>query len=112
MRLRHQTACWALAMVALVAAMDVLAVAGDDSPASRPAATQEDMPRLRIKQERVAALMATAQANDTKEKGSKAIQTLDRLLKLDPGNSAAKALRKKIVGYYRDPQQALVWLAK
>ena len=49
---------------------------------------------------KIAELMATAQANDSKEKGKTALAALADLLKLDPTNIQALALQRKIGGYY------------
>ena len=47
-----------------------------------------------------AALLATAKANDSKERGKTALAALDELLKLEPNNAEAKALKEKIGEYY------------
>ncbi len=54
----------------------------------------------RGKSARIADLLATAQANDNKENGSKALAALDELLKLNPSHTEAWRLRAKIRGYY------------
>jgi parallel beta-helix repeat protein len=45
-------------------------------------------------------LLATAKANDSKERGKTALTALDKLLKLDPYHAEARLLRSKIAAYY------------
>jgi len=56
--------------------------------------------QARERNEKMAALLAKAQANDNKENGKTALAALDELLQLDLGNTVAQALRKKIARYY------------
>jgi len=47
-----------------------------------------------------AALLATAKANDSPERGRAALAALNKLLKLEPDNEEANALKEKIAEYY------------
>lgn len=49
---------------------------------------------------RIASLLATAKANDSKEKGRVALDALSELLKLDPRHADGLALQAKIAGYF------------
>ena len=53
-----------------------------------------------LRQAKIAELLAKARANDSEEKGHDALATLAELLKVDPGNAEASALRNKISAYY------------
>ena len=70
---------------ALLAAADRTAAAAEAEAARR---------------EKISDLLATAMANDSREKGPTALAALEELLRLDPQNSRALALRTKITNYY------------
>ncbi len=59
------------------------------------------------RRQRIAELLATAKANDSKENGQTALAALDELLKLDPTHTEAAALRTKIAAY-----DGPIWLAQ
>ena len=68
----------------------------------RAAAERQAMERTA----KITALLATAQANDSKENGKTALAALDELLKLDPAHRVALALRAKIGAYYGPSKDA------
>ncbi|MGD0060502.1 MAG: SUMF1/EgtB/PvdO family nonheme iron enzyme [Verrucomicrobiia bacterium] len=68
----------------------------------REAKERED----RERQAKVAGLLATAQANDSKENGRMALAALDTLLGLDPNHAEAQLLRAKIAAYYGPTKDA------
>jgi formylglycine-generating enzyme required for sulfatase activity len=49
---------------------------------------------------KITTLLATAQANDSKENGKTALAALDELLRLDSGHAEVQRLRAKITAYY------------
>ena len=68
------------------------------------------------RQAKIAELLATTKANDSKENGQKALQALEELLKLDSNNAEGNALYARISDYYNPrnvttPATAL-WSAK
>ncbi|MBI4603835.1 MAG: serine/threonine protein kinase, partial [Planctomycetes bacterium] len=50
---------------------------------------------------KIAELLAFAKASDSVEKGWTALQSLEQILDLQPGHAEGKALKAKIVAYYR-----------
>jgi formylglycine-generating enzyme required for sulfatase activity len=58
------------------------------------------------RQAKIAELLATAQANDSKENGRTALAALDELLGLDPNHAEARLLRAKIAAYYGPTKDA------
>jgi formylglycine-generating enzyme required for sulfatase activity len=54
----------------------------------------------RERKNKFSSLMAQARAKDNKQDGKEALSLLEEALKLDPGNTEALALQKKIQGYF------------
>lgn len=69
-----------------------------EQPTSRQSDSQS--PLDTAKSSRISELLALARANDSRENGRKALAALDELLGLDPGNTAAMALRQRIARNY------------
>lgn len=91
---------------ALDQAVKTAAAAADkDAAGQADAAVQVyQLAATMLRELQIAALLADAKANDSKERGKVALAALDELLKLDPANAAALALREKIHAYY-DPSK-------
>lgn len=53
-----------------------------------------------IKKNRIKELLSIVRANDNKTDGKKALEAMNELLTLDPGNIEAQTLQKKISGYF------------
>ncbi|MGD0060506.1 MAG: SUMF1/EgtB/PvdO family nonheme iron enzyme [Verrucomicrobiia bacterium] len=68
----------------------------------REAKERED----RERQAKIAELLATAQANDSKENGKTALAALDTVLGLDPNHAEARLLRARIATYYGPTKNA------
>lgn len=78
---------------AAIAEATALDAAGLEAAVQDLAAQLQQDNALRARSQRVAELLATALAHDSREKGKTALAALDELLKFDPAHAEARALQ-------------------